>query len=88
MVKRQGLSAALDAEDTSRVSSVGLLEMSVELKFEPPQWNTNDVDLVVSDETNASRAARDLFFVLGVCQPHVSVHMSKAVLHLLMVSYH
>ena len=88
MVKRQGLSATLDTEDTSRVSSVGLSVMSVELKFERPQWNTNNVYLVVGDETNASRAAGDLFFVLGVCQPQVSVHMSKAVLHMLVVAYH
>lgn len=91
VVLRQRLRTSLDANNTPRVSGVGLSYVSsVEALFGGwgngrsrisgfPRSGTNNVDLVVGDQPHASSAAGNLLFVLRVYKAQSLGSASKQV---------
>lgn len=69
VVERERLCATLDTQDTSGISRIGLKKLGVSVqKFgHGVGGETDDIDLVVSEKTNAGCAARNLLFIFGIC---------------------
>lgn len=80
VIEGQRLCTALDTQHTSRVTSVGLVGCDCQLRSasQYKRDGTNNVDFVISEETDTCGTARDLLLVLGICRGKFVSHVPLA----------